>query len=108
MNKKGGYQIIDLKDFNFTEETPQYILFKGTEEETNSYLDNLLNKYSKTFLFSNIVIDNVEKNDCFIELLINDEITKYDIYFNLYNLKFELWSTVDVNDKSIWCVMISR
>lgn len=106
MNKKGGYQIIDLKDINLipksislSQSSQKVILctFK-TNEEANKYFKNLFNKNTKTILFSNIVINRVEKNDVFYEYNYkNAENNEYDYYFNIYNYICELW----VNENKI-------
>ena len=98
MNKKGGYQIIDLKDFNFTKNTDSFVLLKGTYDECISYINNLFKKNSKTILFTNIVINGIEKNDCFFQLNYTDELLNYDIYFNLYGESFELTYNQIEND----------
>lgn len=84
MNKKGGYQIIDLKDFNFTKNTMTTTILYGNGKEKNEFFNTLFRKNSKTILFTNIVINGVEKNDVFIEFNSLDNLVSNEIYFNIY------------------------
>lgn len=57
MSLNGGYKIIDFKDTNIT--TENGITVTGTYEA-------LENNHRKAILISGIVIDGVEKPDCFV------------------------------------------
>lgn len=88
MNKKGGYQIIDLKDFNFTEETNYTNIFyyKKYYKNYSDFIYNLiLGKNCKAILITNIVINGVEKNDVWLSC--NNLITSTpdNIMFMVYN-----------------------
>lgn len=88
MNKKGGYQIIDLKDFNFTKDTNIYFFVDGDNYAGKKFFDNIIGKDKKPLLISNIVINGVEKNDVIIS---NYDMNGEDInnvYFNMYNLSW--------------------
>lgn len=86
MNKKGGYQIIDLKDFNFTTDSKE---FKLTNYEYinvgKKFFENIFGKDKKPLLITNIVINGVEKNDVILDNynLINN--SDGERYFILYN-----------------------
>lgn len=88
MNKKGGYQIIDLKDFNFSEKSYSYTL---TSNEGKKFFDNIIGKDKKPLLVSNIVINGVEKND----VIVNDYNIinlgeEWQLIFNMYNYQFTI------------------
>lgn len=88
MNKKGGYQIIDLKDFNFSEENYSYTL---TSNEGKKFFDNIIGKDKKPLLVTNIIINGVEKND----VIVNDYNIinlgeEWQIIFNMYNYQFSI------------------
>lgn len=87
MNKKGGYQIIDLKDFNFTKENNIANIFylKLPNEYNNIIYDVILNKNCKGILLSNIVINGVEKNDVFLSCNNLNNATPDNIGFMVYN-----------------------
>lgn len=87
MNKKGGYQIIDLKDFNFTEENNIANIFylKNPNEYTDIIYDVILGKNCKGILLSNIVINGVEKNDVFLSCNNLISATPDNIMFIVYN-----------------------
>ena len=54
---KGGYQIIDLKDINFT---------IGTGSKVDGVYKKIEGSYRKPCLLSNITIGGAEKNDRFV------------------------------------------
>ena len=88
MNKKGGYQIIDLKDFNFTKENGTFIFYVINDNITDyeKFLYNLvLAKNRKAILLSNIVIDGVEKNDVWLSYKDLTSTTPTYIMFKVYN-----------------------
>lgn len=88
MNKKGGYQIIDLKDFNFTEESYSYEL---TSNDGKKFFDNIIGKNKKPLLVSNIVINGVEKNDVIVnEYNIINLGEEWQLIFNMYNYQFSI------------------
>ena len=67
MNKKGGYQIIDLKDFNFTADSIEFDLtHEEFFQEGLKFFNNIFGKNKKPLLVSNIIINGVEKNDVMI------------------------------------------
>ena len=86
MNKKGGYQIIDLKDFNFTTHENEY---KLTNFETNQigkeFFNNIFGKDKKPLLITNIVINGVKKNDVIIDNYDVKDIDSDTRNFILYN-----------------------
>lgn len=93
MNKKGGYQIIDLKDFNFTEESSEFDLtHQEYFNEGKAFFNNIFGKNKKPLLITNIVINGVEKND----VIINDYVVynigdTYQVNFNMYNYQFVIY-----------------
>lgn len=92
MNKKGGYQIIDLKDFNFTKDSTELNLTH--EEYVNEgeiYFNNIVGKDKKPLLISNIVINGVEKNDVIISNYISTDNDLSTIYFTLYNYNCSIY-----------------
>jgi len=89
MNKKGGYQIIDLKDFNFTEDNDEYELTLDEYSAGLKFFNNIFGKNKKPLLITNIVINGVEKNDVII--------TDYDI--NLCNDTEMLFTMYEHNCK---------
>lgn len=80
MSRKGGYKIIDLKGLDFSSN----MVIDGIHE---SIEDN----YGKPLLFSGIVIDGVEKDDVFVNAVVNGD--GYDI--KLYNGTLHI-SNIDV------------
>lgn len=101
MNKKGGYQIIDLKDFNFTKTTQSTTILYGNEEEQNKFFNNIFRKNTKTILFTNIVINGVEKNDVFIEFNNLNNLSRNELYFNIYNYQGSIVQERDRIDLAI-------
>lgn len=103
MNKKGGYQIIDLKNFNFISSQENLApitlyTFKNNDEANKFFKNILFGKNTKTLLFTNIVINGVEKNDVYFNWNYkNNEGTDTDYYFNIYNYICELW----VNENNV-------
>lgn len=88
MNKKGGYQIIDLKDFNFTSENNEYDieLINEGSNEGSKFFNNIFGKDKKPLLISNIVINGVEKNDVIItNYNIANIGVKIQVNFFIYN-----------------------
>lgn len=87
MSKKGGYLIIDLKNYDLL----------TTVEDTSALpvtyckeLFQLLEQnYNKQVLISGITINKIEKNDCVVN------ISYYDTYyvFDLYGLRIQLSAT---------------
>lgn len=67
----GGYKIIDLKDTNLIT-NGESIIIKGIYE-------NIKTSYRKALLIENIVIDGVEKQDCFIDLIKDGTNFKFDL-----------------------------
>ena len=103
MNKKGGYQIIDLKDFNFTKESNE---FRLTNYEYISvgkkFFENIFGKDKKPLLITNIVINGVKKNDVIINnynIKNSDSITRS---FTLYNYESSIYN----DDESCYFYMI--
>ena len=103
MNKKGGYQIIDLKDFNFTKDDNEFNLTHYEyANEGKIFFNNIFGEDKKPLLISNIVINGVEKNDVII--------TDYDInlcddtemFFTMYELNCKIY-----NDSAICYFVIS-
>lgn len=84
MNKKGGYQIINLKDFNFTKTTPTLTILYGDNKKKDNFFNTILRKNSKAILFTNIVINGVEKNDVFIKFNNIKNIASNKLYFTIY------------------------
>lgn len=83
MSRKGGYKIIDLKGLDFSSN----IVIDGIHEDIE---DN----YGKPLLFSGIVIDGVEKDDVFANVVVNGD--GYDV--TLYGQTLHI-SNVDVVSK---------
>lgn len=93
MNKKGGYQIIDLKDFNFTEESTEFNLTHNEYiNEGKAFFNNIFGKNKKPLLIINIVINGVEKNDIMIADYVIDNIGDMNqVNFNMYNYQFAIY-----------------
>lgn len=93
MNKKGGYQIIDLKDFNFTKDKHEY---KLTNYETihigEEFFNNIFGKDKKPLLITNIVINGVEKNDVIINNYNIKTINSFTRDFTLYNYNCSIYN----------------
>lgn len=60
--KNGGYKIIDLKDRSLSDEA---VVIAGIYE-------SIEDSHRKPLLLSGIVLDDVEKNDVFVEASVND------------------------------------
>lgn len=88
MNKKGGYQIIDLKNFNFTKDTNMYFFVDSNNFDGKKFFDNIIGKDKKPLLISNIVINGVEKNDVIISNYDMDSEDIDNVYFNMYGLSW--------------------
>lgn len=87
MSKKGGYLIIDLKNYDLltTVEETSALPIKYCKE-----LFQLLEQnYNKQVLISGIKINKIEKNDCVVNIYY------YDTYyvFDLYGLRIQLSET---------------
>lgn len=54
---KGGYKVVDLKDTNLSSTTEGGVTINGVYSSIEA-------AYRKPLLFSGIVIEGVEKNDC--------------------------------------------
>ena len=93
MNKKGGYQIIDLKDFNFTEDSLEFDLtHEEYFNEGKIFFENIFGENKKPLLITNIVIDGVEKNDVMINDYVVDNIgATNQVNFNMYNKQFAIY-----------------
>lgn len=101
MNKKGGYQIIDLKDFNFTKTTPTLTILYDDNKKKDNFFNTILRKNSKVILFTNIVINGVEKNDIFIEFNNIENIVSNELYFIIYGYESNIVEERDRIDLSI-------
>ena len=88
MNKKGGYQIIDLKDFNFTKDTNIYFFVDSNDFEGKKFFDNIIGKDKKPLLISNIVINGVEKNDVIVTNYNLNDSDVDNLYFTMYDLSW--------------------
>lgn len=84
MSRKGGYKIIDLKGLDFSSS----MVIDGIHE---SIEDN----YGKPLLFSGIVIDGVEKDDVFANVVVNGD--GYDV--TLYGQTLHISNTDVVSYK---------
>ena len=87
MSKKGGYLIIDLKNYDLLTivEDNSFLPIKYCKE-----LFQLLEQnYNKQVLISGITINKIEKNDCVVNIYY------YDTYyvFDLYGLRVQLSAT---------------
>lgn len=78
----GGYKIIDFKDINI--DTSDGAVIAGI-------YDALENNHRKAIMISGITIDNIQKNDCFIDCSVSDG----SYVFNAYGKQF----TVTNEDK---------
>lgn len=68
---KGGYKIIDFKDVSLT----------STRVEINGVKEALEDNYGKVVLLTNVVLNNVEMDDCFSTVIVkNDESIKLNCY----------------------------
>ncbi len=74
---KGGYKIIDFKDVNITTENGATVI--GIYESIES-------SHRKALLISGIVIDGVEKNDCFIDCTITDGSYSFSAYGKTFTI----------------------
>lgn len=93
MNKKGGYQIIDLKDFNFTKDTNEYKLTNYESFDIGKrFFNNIFGKDKKPILITNIVINGVEKNDVILDNYDVKVIDSISRYFTLYNYKCSIYN----------------
>lgn len=93
MNKKGGYQIIDLKDFNFTKDTNKYKLtIYETFDTGKKFFNNIFGKDKKPLLITNIVINGVEKNDVIINNYNIKTIDSATRNFTLYNYECSIYN----------------
>lgn len=87
MSKKGGYLIIDLKNYDLLTivEDDSFLPIKYCKE-----LFQLLEQnYNKQVLISGITINKIEKNDCVVNVYYHD--TYY--VFDLYGLRVQLSAT---------------
>lgn len=84
MSKKGGYLIIDLKNYDLL------ITIEGASALPIKYCKELIQlleqNFNKQILISGITINKIEKNDCIVNVY------HYDTYymFTLYGLSFKL------------------
>lgn len=67
---KGGYKIIDLKGVDVTQNT---MMIEGIYESIES-------NYGKPLLISGIVINEVEKDDVFVQATLNGTAYEFDVY----------------------------
>lgn len=87
MSKKGGYLIIDLKNYDLL------TTVEGTSSLPIKYCEELFQlleqNYNKQVLISGITINKIEKNDCVVNIYY------YDNYyvFDLYGLRIKLSKT---------------
>lgn len=87
MSKKGGYLIIDLKNYDLL------TIVEGTSSLPIKYCEELFQlleqNYNKQVLISGITINKIEKNDCVVNIYY------YDNYyaFDLYGLRIQLSKT---------------
>lgn len=105
MNKKGGYQVINLKDFNFTKEKGTFIIDVLNDNiiDYEKFIYNLiLAKNSKAILLSNIVIDGVEKNDVWLSYEDLTDITPTNIKFKVYNHE----SYIQLEDNTLYFTIV--
>lgn len=69
--RKGGYQIIDLHDTNFT---------AGEAQTVADIYDKIEGSYRKPLLLSGLTVEDVEYPDTYVEVTVNEsayEITAY-------------------------------
>ena len=71
MSLKGGYKISDFKDTN---------LVTGKASTIEGVYDAIESNYRKALLISGIVIDGVEKADCFVSFTISSGNYVSEIY----------------------------
>lgn len=71
MSLKGGYKIIDLKGTNLT--TAEAVTITGI-------YDKIENSYHKPLLLSGIVIDDVEKNDVYVQPQLSSTSYVFELY----------------------------
>lgn len=74
---KGGYKIIDFKDINIT--TANGATVTGVYESIES-------SHRKALLISGVVIDGVEKNDCFIDCSVADGSYSFSAYGKTFTI----------------------
>lgn len=77
--KNGGYKIISLKNINLEKKQG----FTGTLKKVFS---NIENNFRKPLLFTDIVIDGVEKADVFAEAILQGQAGNQGFIIKLYDL----------------------
>ena len=91
--KKGGYQIIDLKDFNIDSETS--VTIKG--------IYNILKEVKKPLLLSGITVRNIKQQDQFVTPLGGDP--NYLINISIYENSLSCQATVQQDDTLLFTVV---
>ena len=100
MSRKGGYKIIDLKGLDFS-----------TNKVIDGIHESIEDNYGKPLLFSGIVIDGVEKDDVFANVVVNGDgydVTLYDETLHISNVDVvskyenEIELTQDSDNGSLW------
>lgn len=81
---KGGYQILDLSDYNFTREQTQYV--------PNAY--EKIEGTRKVILVSGLVVDGTEYRDAFVNF--TNESGNY--IGSMYDVTINIGTTGDGND----------
>lgn len=84
--RKGGYQIIDLHDTNFT---------PGTAMMIDGIHDKIEASYRKPILLSGLTVSGVEKPDTFVEMSVNE--SAYETTAFGYKIKIENTDAVTVS-----------
>lgn len=78
--KKGGYKIIDFKDINITTGGDAVVI-------TGIY-NGIEGSHRKALMLSGLMLDSVEKPDCFIDCTVSDgnyTFTAYGVAFTITN-----------------------
>lgn len=76
----GGYKIIDFKDINI--DTTNGAVIVGIYDEFE-------NNHRKATMISGITIDNVQKNDCFVDCSISDGSFTFSAYGKTFTVTNE-------------------
>lgn len=69
---KGGYKLIDLKDSKLTVKGDGATV-KGNGVTVKGVYNSIKNSYNKLLILTGINIDDVERNDIFIDFTFNDD-----------------------------------
>lgn len=76
----GGYKIIDFQDINIDTTNGATVI---------GIYDNIENNHRKAIMISGITIDNVQKNDCFVDCSVSDSSYVFTAYGKTFTITNE-------------------